>query len=614
MFISYAREDVAFARDLRERLLALGHAPWMDLFDIPPGARWPDEIDRVLREAGAVIGLMSPASLASENVKNEWDWAIANNRRLILLLIESCEIPFHYISRNYLDFTAGDGSAFDQLLQALTAQPAAGGVPPQIGATQLPALQASGFNPRVTQFIAGRDAELEQLRSHLEAARGSEGSLVLLAGEAGIGKTTLGADLCREAAMAGVLVLDGGCYDLTTTPPYGPWVEVFRSYIPAEGLPELPDQLQVGGGMAGIDSQAALFELAGRFLRSAASIQPLLILLEDVHWADPASLDFLRYLSRTLLDCPILLIATYRDDEIARDHPLAQLLPALVREGRVHRLQLQRLDEGAVLAMVRERYRLSAEDESRLVEYLGRLAEGNPFFVHELLYTLEEQRVLSPTVGGWMLGDLRDAGVPSLIQQVIDGRLTRLDSVPRSLLELAAIIGYDAPLDLLSELYEGSTTELDAALQQLIDHRLLEVGAGQRSVRFNHALVRQSIYESISLLRRRALHRRMGELLASRSRPNPSDVANHLYTAQDERALEWLIRAAEQAQSLFAPAAVIVECDRASELAGQLDTDAPLALYRLRGLARESLGDFDGARADHETALGRSSGTWRPIC
>ena len=454
--------------------------------------------------------------------------------------------------------------------------------------------------------IVGRERELGLLREIVEQAVAGHGGLVLLAGEAGIGKTTLSGAISREASEAGILVLSGGCYDLTTTPPYGPWVEVLRDYPGGEDLPEMPAQLQAGGGMAGIDSQAALFDLVGRFLKSVAAEQPLLILLEDLHWADPASLDLLRYLSRTLAGEAALLLATYRDDEIGRDHPLARLLPSLVREGQVHRMQLQRLDREAVLAMARERYRLVDDDEARLMAYLDRLAEGNPFFTNELLYTLEERQILSPAAGGWRLGDLTDAGVPTLVQQVIDGRLARLEDSPRALLDLAAVIGYDAPLDLLTEMHEGSSMELDVALQRLIDQRLLEVGAGGSTVRFHHALVRQAIYEEIPLFQRRALHRRVGELLAGRSRPDPAPIADQFHAAGDERALEWLIQAAEQARSLFAPEAVIAECDRAAELATHLGAEAPLALYRFRGLARESLGDFDGARADHETALERA--------
>ena len=161
IFISYSREDVAFARDLRERLIALGHQPWMDLFDIPAGARWPDEIDRALRSADVIVGVMSPASLDSTNVKDEWDWVIANSRRLILLMAESCEVPFHYVSINYIDFTNDQTESFTALAQALDAQvtaPALATVEPEVEAPSL----------------FGRRRELSLLRRHsIRACKGT---------------------------------------------------------------------------------------------------------------------------------------------------------------------------------------------------------------------------------------------------------------------------------------------------------------------------------------------------------------------------------------------------------------------------------------------------------
>ena len=607
VFISYSREDVGVARDLHERISALGHTPWMDLFDVPAGARWPDEIDQALRSARVIVGLLSPASLRSENVKNEWDWAIANSRRLILLLIEPCQIPFHYVSRNHIDFTADQGSALAELARALDSVPdprrssssAQGSGPVARGRRASPSLS---LGP--TPVLVGREGELTYLRQIMQAAFDGEGGLFLLAGEAGIGKTTLSTAIGIEAAGEGMLVLTGGCYDLATTPPYGPWAEIARAYPDGDGLPPLPDALRAGSdGLGVVDSQTALFDLVARFLVSVAEHRPLLIVLEDLHWADQASLDLLRYLSRVLLKQRILLLATYRDDELTREHPLFSLIPMLVREGRVHRLSLQRLSREAVQELVRERYRLTPEDEDRLTAYLGRLAEGNPFFTNELLHTLDEQQLLSPIVGGWEVGDLNQAGVPVLVQQVIERRLTRLDQLTRELLNPLAVIGYEIPLDLIERLHSGTASELDTALGQAIEHHIVFQVSGQRKLRFSHALVRQTIYEGIPPLGRQYLHLEIGRLLADRPQSNPTDVANHLYQAGDKRAIEWLIRAAEQAQAVYAPQTVLIQCGRAIELAGQHGHAAPIAAYRRRGRARELSGDFDGALDDHETAL-----------
>ncbi|MEX2314212.1 MAG: AAA family ATPase, partial [Thermomicrobiales bacterium] len=457
--------------------------------------------------------------------------------------------------------------------------------------------------------LFGRDNELGLLREQLQAARAGQGSLALIAGEAGIGKSALSAAVCQKAARSGALVLSGGCYDLTTTPPYGPWAEIIASFPDDDALPPVPTQLRAGGGLAGIDSQVALFDATLRFLTAVAAVRPLVLLLEDLHWADIASLDFLRHASRSLQRAPILLLATYRDDEITREHPLSALLPALVREGRVSRLRLGRLEQPAVLALVRERYLLPDEDEERLVAYLLSLAEGNPFFTRELLYSLAEQRLLGPTGGGWGLGDLDHSSVPSLVQQVIDGRLARLDQDARTLLDRVAVIGFDAPLDILQELYRDADSELDAALQGALQRHVLTIRPGDRSAHFSHALVRQAIYAELPPLRRQALHRQVGEVLAARERADPSTVANHFYEAGDERALDWLTRAAELAQRLFAPGAVIAESGRIIALSDDLGRDVAPNVYRLRGWAWDSAGDFARALADLDRALALSRAT-----
>ena len=200
VFISYARDDVAFARDLRERLVAFGHSPWMDLFDIPAGARWPDEIDRALRSADVVVGVMTPSSLASTNVKNEWDWVIANDRRLILLMAESCEVPFHYVSINYLDFTAGQAEGFVALAKALDTpkshQAPVPATPPakideDVSTQPVSHARPAPRRPRELPVMVGRERELAQMRERLSDAFNADGGLVLIGGEAGIGKTTL---------------------------------------------------------------------------------------------------------------------------------------------------------------------------------------------------------------------------------------------------------------------------------------------------------------------------------------------------------------------------------------------------------------------------------------
>ena len=598
IFISYARDDVAFARDLRERLLALGHAPWMDLFDIPAGARWPDEIDRALRSADAIIGVMTPASMASENVKNEWDWAIANSRRLMLLLAEPCDVPFHYVSRNYIDCTADREAGFAALRDALSGRqdvpatsPAAPTTPapptplqtPSPGPVTTPAMPAGGSRlrraltrRRAVPTLVGREAEQRRLQIALADLRSGQGGLILIGGEAGIGKTTLTRWLMAQADDEGALPLIGGCYDLATTPPYGPWVEILRAYQPDDGLPPVPEVIRDEAQLATIPSQAALFEIVGEFFAEVGDHRPLLLILEDLHWADQATLDLLRFFARFLAGLPVLLVATYRDDELTRRHLLFELLPLLAREDGASRMTLHRLVADDIRSLVRERYQLADQDEERLIDYLQGLSEGNPFFAGELLSGLEDEGTLERATDGWHLGPLAEGAVPPLLRQVIEGRLQRLDQEARQLLEVAAVIGHEAPIDLWQQVSGRESAELSNAMTTALDLNLLEESLDGTSLAFRHALIREALYAGIAPLQRRDRHRAVAEALIGDDRPDPDEVVTHLEHAFDPRALEWLARAGDRAMSTFAWDVAVERYERSLELIERKDEPEPV--------------------------------------
>src|SRR5262249_3368830 len=243
------------------------------------------------------------------------------------------------------------------------------------------------------------------------------------------------------------------------------------------------------------------FAQVREFLAALAAVRPVLVVLEDLHWADPASLDLLRVVGRHLAAVPLLIVGTYRADEVNRDNPLYRVLPALLREAQADRLDLQRLDEAGIRALVAVRYALPEADAARLAAYLQAIADGNPFFAHEILRTLEAEAVLRPRDEGWVLGEVGRIGVPPLLRPVIDDRVARLGDETREQLSVAAVIGQEVPLDLWAAIGGLAEETLLPTVERAIEAHLLEARCEGTSVRFAHALVREALYEGILPMR-----------------------------------------------------------------------------------------------------------------
>ena len=425
--------------------------------------------------------------------------------------------------------------------------------------------------PGVAPLLVGREREQRILRDALDAAIGGWGRLVLIGGEAGIGKTALAESVCAEAETYGARVLVGRCYDLTETPPYGPWLDLFAHLALTDDDPLRPAAFAERSTVGATASPTALFNPVRDFFAALVSRQPVVLLLDDLHWADPASLDLLRFLARDLATLPLLLIATYRADEVQRTHPLYALLPTLAREAHAERIGLGRLEMDDVRVLIAARYALAPVDEARLAIYLHTRTAGNAFFTVELLHTLEEARALRQVDGRWLIGDLLGMQAPPFLRQVIDGRLARLGEPAQRLLAAAAVIGQEVPLALWATVTGEDEETLLAIVERAVAAHLVEETADATRVRFVHALIRECLNEELPLSRRRAWHRAVGDVLVASTTLDPNAVAYHFRQAGDQRAAHWLIEAGEQAKDAYAFATAIARFEEALPLLQEKD-------------------------------------------
>jgi len=276
------------------------------------------------------------------------------------------------------------------------------------------------------------------------------------------------------------------------------------------------------------------------------------VLLEDIHWADPESLDLLRIVARGTTRTELLILATYRDEQLTLEHQLFQLLPALVREARAELINLYRLGPGDVEALVHDRYTLPDHDAIRLADYLYRTSEGNPLFLNEQLRAMEEERRLRHSDGGWKLGQVGVNALSTLVQRVIESRLQSLSATDRAALGVAAAIGPRATLADWADTMQAEPAAISAVVQRARGVQVLHEGRDGVSYGFSHALVRQELYQQLALHERHRWHLRYAEMLLERTDPEVDQVANHLLRAGDPRASRWLMDAADKAFAIGA--------------------------------------------------------------
>ena len=354
-----------------------------------------------------------------------------------------------------------------------------------------------------TAFV-GRAAELELLRSHLAATQTGAQRLVLLAGEAGIGKTRLAIELARIARDEGATVLYGRCEEHAPL-AYGAFAQALREPAATRRVPEDVFELTRGIEPSRADERRyQLFESVAVALREMAHERPLVLVLDDLHWADTPTLALLRHLARSDVGAT-LIVGSYRETDLTREHPLARALADLQRERLLERIDVGALQPTDVGAMVGAWAGLEAAPE--LARAIHEHTEGNPFFIEELLRHLSETGALRQEDGRLVAGlSAARLAVPEGVKAIIGQRLERLSEQCNSVLTVASVIGREFDIDSLQRASDLGTEPLLAALDEAVAARVIEEVWGPGRYEFAHALIHETLYEELTTTRRVHLH------------------------------------------------------------------------------------------------------------
>ena len=467
-----------------------------------------------------------------------------------------------------------------------------------------PSKEAPAENPLYRRVFVGREPELKQLQSAFDGAMSGQGALMMVTGEPGIGKTALCEQLATYVTLRGGRTLVGHCYEAgSLSLPYLAFVEALRSYVLNREVKDLREEL--GSGAADIariiseikerlkiklrpqkdpeEERYRLLQAVTEFLSNAANVQPMMVVLEDLHDADKGTLEMLTHVSRNLAGARLLIVGTYRDVEVDRSHPLSAALAELRRVSTYGRVLLRGLNADEVRRMLESIARESVP--WGLAEAVHRQTEGNPLFVQEVVRYLVEEGLIARKEGGWRptKDTPLEMSIPEGLRDVIGKRLSLLSPKCNQLLAVASVIGREFALETLKAVAGINEDIFVNALKEAVRLSILEEHS-QRGVvryRFTHAFFRQTLYEEMIAPQRLKLHQQVARSLetiyAKRLEEHATELAEHFSHSTDpadlKKAVEYSQMASERAINVYAYGEAVRLLEQALKVQEVLDLE-----------------------------------------
>lgn len=471
--------------------------------------------------------------------------------------------------------------------------------------------------------LVGRGQELETIKARIQAACQGQGGTILLAGVSGVGKTRLAYEAMQSVASQGVTTLAGAAYEQEGHLAYHPFIEAFDHYLNEHRRP--PDQNPITnyvpiGASDPQQENSALFKSVVTFLTGLAQGGPVVLLIDDLHAADEASLSLFHYLARQTGSAPLVLLATHRTDVGLNGlSPFGSLLNALYREQLSAIVKLAPLSEAVGAKIIS--HTLEGEAAPTLVKAILDIAEGNPFYIQEISRAMLKAEHLVREDDRWRLAAGATMQVPAQLRDLLRERVQRLGQAVETTLTAAAVIGREFRFALLRSVADLPDGTLFDALDDALAAHLIE--ETEHGYRFQHSLIRHALYDALNRQRRQWLHTRTAEAIEAAYGQHPEGLLPHVenlayhynLSHQQIRALPYLIQAARKARKVFAVEVANDYLERALALMDEAGIEDPAQRWpvlRRLGLLATTLADTSRAVARFEQALALPpTDTWR---
>jgi DNA-binding SARP family transcriptional activator len=486
--------------------------------------------------------------------------------------------------------------------------------------------------------FVGREDEYARLAASVKKAVDGNGGLAIISGRAGIGKTRFVHKVLGYARQLGASTLEGRGFELERALSYQPFVQALRSYMPTADpqhlrevpgiwlaetstlLPELsglfPD-LRPNAPLPPQHRKNRLFEGLTQFILHISRRQPLVIFIDDLHWTDRPTLELLHYIVRHVTAEKVLLIGTFRSEEVTKDHALNELLRGVNKAQMLARIELPSLTEEAITDLIAQ-VAHSPTGNGPFARLIYRETVGNPLFITATLQNLFENGLLHVDEDKWLfedaafIADEQDLAIPPTIQEVIEARLARLDTASRCLLAAASVLGQEFDPDHLQRVSGFNDEEHFQALDNLLRRNLIQEGTGVHRYRFDHSKVREVTYTGLDAPQRATLHRKAGRVLEEQYQNRLEKVAGQLaqhfqLAGEPSPAIKYSIMAGQETLHTCDHQEAVAYLQQALTVAEEADLPLSraqhLAVQRELGDAYWMAGRYNLARACYKRAL-----------